>query len=66
MILLLTMLSVSIIEVEVMLMRMLLHNAICIRKEIETETDDKNILDSIKEFMTSSNVKCGRIQKIAY
>jgi len=53
-------LSGSIIEVAAMLMKMLLHKNTSVRNEIETKTDDKQILDSIKAFMISSNIKRGR------
>ena len=54
--LLLKIISGSIIEVAAMLMKRLLHKNASVRNEIEIKTDDKKVLDSIKSFMTNSNV----------
>ena len=61
--LLLKMISVSMIEVAAMLMKRLLHNNTSVHNEIETKTDNKQVLDSIKACMTSIILKRGRTQK---
>ena len=62
-VLLLKILSGSIIEVAAMVTTRVLHRTADIRKIIESNTDDKKMLDSVKAFITSSNVKCGRTRK---
>ena len=59
--LLLKILSCSIIEVSVMLIKRLLNRNENISKQFETETDDTRILNSIKSFMMS-NVRGGRTE----
>jgi hypothetical protein len=60
--LLLKILSGNVIEVAAMVITRVLYRAVDVHKEIESNTVDKKMLDSVKAFMTP-NVKCGRTMK---